>query len=374
MVRFSKSGDVNDNITCDQTCRFFVGFAGPQCIHWSRLRDNPGGYSEPGSSTFTSSALRLNAERKRCNMNFCLETVQVHENLRCDVVRQEQECGVPAQELNANAVGGVAGRNRRYFVPGVDLSKIERFRHVSPDLAADNGWQFRDKPVPAPVARGSSTKSPIVMIRAYGNYNPRFCNSDERDRVNPGLASGISCGYHRTNRLVPPEVRDRANGNAFSADAIWAIARSWVIYPKLPSVLAASDHVDMRSWPSAQQLEKFLIMDQPQLLCYFTRLAVGLVMPRLDIASLVDPIHTLNCQTGAPGFTRAGMGPSCDYCIDLAIKDGTHKEVKWTKDLWICLCFFRRRKIALLLLSLMVLPTRKEMCCLPCVLCVTTQS
>ena len=210
MVRLSKSGDVNDNIACDQTCRFFAGFAGPQCIHWSRLRDNPGGYGEPGSSTFTSSALRLNAERKRCGMNFCLETVQVHENLRCDMFRQEQECGVPAQELNANAVGGVAGRNRRYFVPGVDLSKIERFRHVSPDLAADSGWQFRDKPVPAPVARGSSTKSPIVMIRAYGNFNPRFCNSDERDRVNPGLASGISCGYHRTTRLISPEIRDRA--------------------------------------------------------------------------------------------------------------------------------------------------------------------
>ena len=59
-------------------------------------------------------------------MNFCLETVQVHENLRCDMARQEQECGVPAQELNANAVGGVACRNRRYFVPGVDLSKIDR--------------------------------------------------------------------------------------------------------------------------------------------------------------------------------------------------------------------------------------------------------
>ena len=66
----------------------------------------------------------------------------------------------------------------------------------------------------------------------------------------------------------------------------------------------------MRPWPSAQQLQNFLIMDQPQLLCYFTRLAVGLVMPRLNIASLFDPIHTLNYQTGAPGFTRAGMGPS----------------------------------------------------------------
>ena len=90
--------------------------------------------------------------------------------------------------------------------------------------------------MPAPVTTGSSTQTPIVMIRAYGNFEPRFCNSDERDRGNPGLASGISCGYHRINRLISPEVRDRANGNAFSVDTIWAIARSWVIYPKLPSV------------------------------------------------------------------------------------------------------------------------------------------
>ena len=89
-----------------------------------------------------------------------------------------------------------------------------------------------------------------------------------------------------------------------------------------------------------------MIMDQPQLLCYFTRLAVDFVMPRLDIAALVDPIHTVNYQTGAPGFTRAGMGPSCDYCIDLAIRDGTHKEVKWSKELWICLCFFQKKKDA----------------------------
>ena len=68
MIRFSKSGDVDEATACDQDCDFFVGFAGPQCIHWSRLRDSPGGYEEPGSLTFTSSAQWLNAEKKRCNM------------------------------------------------------------------------------------------------------------------------------------------------------------------------------------------------------------------------------------------------------------------------------------------------------------------
>ena len=93
------------------------------------------GYREPGSSTSTSCALRLNVERERCDVHSVLETVQVHEKLHRDMLRQEKECGVPAQELNANAVGGVAGRNRRYFVPGTDLSKIERFRLVNAQVA-----------------------------------------------------------------------------------------------------------------------------------------------------------------------------------------------------------------------------------------------
>ena len=76
---------MNESIVCNQECDFFAGFAGPQCIHWSRLRESPGGYREPGSSTFTSCALRLNAERERCGVFSVLETVQVHEKLRGDM-------------------------------------------------------------------------------------------------------------------------------------------------------------------------------------------------------------------------------------------------------------------------------------------------
>ena len=73
----------------------------------------------------------------------------------------------------------------------------------------------------------------------------------------------------------------------------------------------------MRSWPSEAQLgkSKFIIMDDRQLLCYFTRLAVGLKVPRLDIASLVDPIHTVNYQTSAPGFTRRSWHGSVVFTI-----------------------------------------------------------
>ena len=88
--------------------------------------------------------------------------------------RQERECGGPLQALNANSVGGPAGRNRRYFIPDVDVSKIERFNHINPDFAADSGWQFRDKPVPAPVARDRNTKSPVILIKCRGNWEPRF--------------------------------------------------------------------------------------------------------------------------------------------------------------------------------------------------------
>ena len=69
-------------------------------------------------------------------------------------------------------------------------------------------------------------------------------------------------------------------------------------------------------------------------------------MPKLDIAALVDPVHTTGYQTSAPGYTRAGLGPSCDYCIDLAIRDGTHKDVEWSQ---ICgsACVFFKRKVGL---------------------------
>ena len=269
--------------------------------------------------------------------------MRVHDRLVKDVARQERECGGVLQELNSNAVGGVAGRPRRYHAPDVDFDKIERFRHTNPDYAADEGWQFRVKPVPAPVAMGSKTKSPIEMIRAFGNYQTRFCNSDERDRVNPGVAAGISCGYQRTRMVIPPDVRDRANGNGFSADAVWSIARLWEPVVPIPAVMVVS-MVDMRSWPGSEQLAKMGAMTDGQLEHYFDFLAVGLTMPELDIAALVDPVHTTNYQTEAPGFTKSGLGPSCDYCIDLAIRDGTHKEVEWTKDLWICLLFFQRKK------------------------------
>ena len=83
----------------------------------------------------------------------------------------------------------------------------------------------------------------------------------------------------------------------------------------------------MRSWPSGDQLENFALMSDDQMNHYFAGLSVLLTMPKLDIAALVDPVHTTGYQTTAPGYTRSGLGPSCDYCIDLAIHDGTHKEV-----------------------------------------------
>ena len=341
MIKFSEDGYVENNTLCDQEFDFFAGFAGPQCVHWSVLRDRPGGYKEDGSSTFTSCAARLAAEHSRCGCFRLLETVQVHSDLVGDIPRQERECGGPLQDLNANSVGGPAGRNRRYFIPDVDVSAIERFNHINPDLAADSGWQFRDKPVPAPVARDKDTKSPVVMIKYRGNWEPRFASADERDRLNPGLAAGISCGYGRLLRVVEDSIRNRCNGNAFSADAIWSITRLWQVPSRIPSVLVVVN--DMRSWPSEVQLAKFALMSDDQMWKYFEGLSLTLVMPKLDIAALVDPVHTTGYQTSAPGYTRSGLGPSCDYCIDLAIHDGTHKDVEWSADLWICLCFFQKK-------------------------------
>ena len=104
MIRFNNDGYVVNKTLCDQECNFFAGFVGPQCIHWSILRTKPGGYKEPGSSTFTTCADRLAAEHARCGCFRLLETVPVHPDLVCDMPRQERECGGPLQALNANSV------------------------------------------------------------------------------------------------------------------------------------------------------------------------------------------------------------------------------------------------------------------------------
>ena len=103
---------------------------------------------------------------------------------------------------------------------------------------------------------------------------------------------------------------------------------------------------------------------------YFDGLAVLLTMPRLDIAALVGHVHTVGYQATVPGNARSGLGPSCDYCIDLAIHDGTHTVVECLQDLWICLFFFRK-KVGPALLNLMVLRTKRVMCLKLCVLFVT---
>ena len=73
-------------------------------------------------------------------------------------------------------------------------------------------------------------------------------------------------------------------------------------------------------------------MSDDQMDHYLEGLAVLLTMSRLDIAAMIDPMHTAAYHTIAPGYTRSGLGPSCDYCIDLAIHDGTHKDVEWSQE------------------------------------------
>ena len=85
-------------------------------------------------------------------------------------------------------------------------------------------------------------------------------------------------------------IRNRCNGNAFSADAIWSITRLWQVPSRIPSVLVVVN--DMRSWPSEVQLAKFALMSDGQMWKYFEDLSLTLEMPKLDIAALVDPVRT----------------------------------------------------------------------------------
>ena len=194
----------------------------------------------------------------------------------------------------------------------------------------------------------------MILIKYRGNWEPRFATADERDRLSPGLASGISCGYGRLSRVVEDSVRNRCNGNAFSADAIWAITRLWQLPSSIPSVLTVVD--DMRTWPSEVQLEKFALMSDDQMDHYFEGLAVLLTMPRLTLLLWMTQFILLVIRLLL--LVTQGLA-----LVHLVITASTWLSMTALTRMWnglkICgfACVFSRRKVVLSLLSLMVLRT-----------------
>jgi hypothetical protein len=82
------------------------------------------------------------------------------------------------------------------------------------------------------------------------------------------------------------------------------------------------------------------LRDQGRLAEWFDAKAQKLVMPLLNIHDMLNGAQTVPYRTSAPGWTKPGLGPSCDYCIDMCIKARTHVMVELEADMWVCLCFF----------------------------------
>ena len=340
LVHFIGS-DVKDDLPdyVYHSCDF--SFCGPCCPPWSRLREPaPGGFAEPDAQVFRDCCKHNSRLTSKCHK--FLETVVVHKSLKADEKEQERLCGGEINELNALDVGSPASRQRRYYAPSADWDRImhDMCLHMNPDFAADAGSRFLAFEVPCIVARGAFTKAPVYVF-SRGMPNKRFANSDERDRLQ-GCIAGMSNGGGQIE--VTDNERDGINGRAFSADAVWSICRTWQCDVIAPAVLAVIE--DYRSYPSSEQMRiytKMFTQGKDKLDGYLTNIAHDLVMPKLNLASMVAAHNTVSHQTKAPGHVKAGLGPSADYCVDSQIVDKTHIEVQYDPKFWIYLLFFKKK-------------------------------
>lgn len=338
--------DVRAGVKDEMLQRVTMGHGGPTCTPWSGLRDSPGGCEEEEAQVFKAVATIFKRLRQLTDgaAHVLLETVVVHRDLKDDMAIQEEWCGGEINRLCAADVGGAAGRDRRYYSPTCDweLLYYTACEHMNPDWAANLGGKFAHFKVPCVVCSHPTTKSP-VMVMQRGFPKLRFAVPDEFDRLQ-GLKAGTSCGGYRVD--LEDSERFRLSGGAFSADAIWAISRTWKVKEQRVAVLSVAKMLDFRHLNAKGQMEvymKWYKNDKEGLAKYFQNLAINLEMPKLDLLSMMADQETARYQTRAPGYTKTGLGPSCDYCIDCAIRDGSHQDVEWSREYWIVLLFFQKK-------------------------------
>ena len=163
------------------------------------------------------------------------------------------------------------------------------------------------------------------------NEGARRCiTSDERGRINPGLVAGVSDAFGEFK--VSDQTRDAANGNAFSADTLWAICRQWKASRSVPTVLVVHE---FESLEQSDLMGLFRSWDRERILEWVDYRAASLVMPMLDLEAMLTDQNTVNYQTTAPGYCKTGMEASCEYCVDSAVREGTHVDVEYDADFWI---------------------------------------
>ena len=316
-----------------------AAFAGPTCTPWSRLAEAPKGRWDEAAGVFRLCAglMRYLAE-DGCLCWSLMETVVVHGSLLDDEAWQEDLAGGEFVYLCASKVGSGATRGRRYCVRGADVREVEEVRHANPDWMLEEGWVCEERPVPCLVAQGGLTRAPVWVRGVATGSHKRLASSDERDRFNPGLPAGVSNGFGVVDVAVPE--RDRANGNAFSADSVWAIVRMWRVDVRVPVVMLAED---LSTLSPREQLLIYAGWPRARLEEYLVSRGSGLEMPELDVEAMVSGQNTVPYQTQAPGSVKAGMEGACEYCVDTAVRDGTHGYVDYDKDYWIYLLFFQKK-------------------------------
>ena len=210
-----------------------AAFAGPTSRPWS----NGAGFDDPTSGDFMVCAgllkdLEFNGRLSRS----VLETGLIAAERAGEELRQEQLVGGALCAWNASDSGSAAERLQRYHVRGASMKRMTKIEHVNPNLMLAIGWRLERQPGPC---LGVLADGAAVAWVANNANERRSLSSDERDRINPGLATGVSNGFGVGD--ATQQQRDEATGNAFSADVLWAIVRMWKVARAVPMVLVMHD-------------------------------------------------------------------------------------------------------------------------------------
>jgi hypothetical protein len=318
------------------TERLLAAFAGPTCTPWVSIRDAvvAKGFADPKSRVFMACAA-LFAELSRYSLlnQSMLETAVVSDE---KVRGQQQKCvGGVLHRWDAADSGSAACRPRMYHVRGMQMAALAKLAHVNPSLMLEDGWRLEREPA---VCLEPAKRVGYLAWARNNDGDRRELTSDERDTLNPGLVRGVSAACGILTTPVGSVSRDAANGNCFSADVVWAVARMWKSLRAVPAVLVFDD---FKLMPKNELMAVFQSWDRQQVLAWVDYKAANLIMPLMDIEAMVTERNTVNYQTSAPGWCKAGYEASCEYCVDSAVRDGTHLNVEYDAEFWIYLLFFQ---------------------------------
>jgi hypothetical protein len=196
----------------------------PDGVDWFAFTGAPPCQAGPQSPTWSTSnyaatqAILQPLRTLHPDMHIVIESIMPHSD-NADI-RDEWDSilGMQSQRHDALQSGALAKRDRLYWLDNLDLSELRQITHRCPEVVFEKGWTAAARPLPALRPRTANARNP-PMASEYGTQRRRPMTANERDRVNPGLKAGSSGTGTEAERNV-------GNGNAFSADVLWHIART----------------------------------------------------------------------------------------------------------------------------------------------------